>query len=159
MGISDNKMYLALRGLLFFLGLLVLVSSGFWPAATQAGVATYVDCYFDPEEGGKVKQRDTGIVLRFMLNTKLELAFRIDTAVARPVLLYVEEDGSFTLLDYHATTDVILITVQRNGNSMYSRHRLIPPLGMSDSMGSQRTGRCGESESLAHASLPSPAIS
>jgi len=127
MGINDKIMYSALRGLVFFLGLLVLVSSGFWPASTQAGVATYVDCYFDPAEGGEAKQRNSGIVLRFMLNTKLELAFRIDTAVARPVLLYVEEDGSFTLLDYHATTDVILVTVRRNGESMYSRHRLTPP--------------------------------
>ncbi len=142
-------MYIALRRLIFSLGFLVFVASGFWSAAAHAGVATYIDCYFEPKDGAEATDLDPGVVLRFMLNTKLELAFRIDTAVARPVLLYVEEGGSFTLLDYRDNSDVILVTVQSSGESMFSRHRLVPPPGMGGALGSQRLGHCEEPTRLA----------
>lgn len=120
------------------------------PSFAAGAEAIYIDCRFSGNPAASDVMPKPDLVLRFMLNTRLELAFRIDTPLARPVLFYVEEDGGFSLLDYREGRDTVLISVRQDGASVYSRHYIDPALETQEGgLGEQRTGRCGQSQRLA----------
>jgi hypothetical protein len=112
------------------------------PIAAPGAQADYYDCRFG---GGTVAQQLPGsppLLLRFMLNTKLKTAFRIDTPVARPVKIFVADDGRFSLLDHTDPEALLLVTIHRDGRSLYSRHLLDGGGAVASPMGLQLEGWC-----------------
>jgi hypothetical protein len=118
-----------------------------------AAKASYYDCEFDVDELPVSQRASAPRVLRFMLNTKLKIAFRIDTAMARPVRIFVSNDEEFSLLDNSGTSEILLVSVRRDGRSIYSRHAIGKVAGNNvGAMGIQVEGWCYPS--MHHAAVP-----
>ena len=118
-----------------------------WFPDTHAAQASYYDCEFKKTGATDAEEGVTPLVLRFMLNTKLQIAFRIDTPMARPVQIFVSGDDEFSLLDNGERSAILLVTVRSDGRSVYSRHIL----GDSLSVKGQSATRLGyQSEGWCH---------
>ncbi len=117
-------------------------------AAEEAGVA-YIDCHFSDQGPATRALPADRLILRFMLNKQHGHAFRIDTQKSHPVLMYTEETGAFSLLDYVDGSDVTVVTVQANGYAVYSRHVFAAGDGMLLLHGVQKFGYCAEERGLA----------
>ncbi len=112
------------------------------PAAAPGAQADYYDCRFDDGGVGEHASGSPPLLLRFMLNTKLKTAFRIDTPIARPVKIFVADDGQFSLLDHTDPEALLLVTIHRDGRSVYSRHLLGGGGAVASPMGLQQEGWC-----------------
>ena len=111
-----------------------------WFPGVHAAQASYYDCEFQKTGVTDAEQDVTPLVLRFMLNTKLQTAFRIDTPMAHPVQIFVSGDDEFSLLDNAEPSAILLVTVRSDGRSVYSRH----PLGDLVSGAGQSASRLGD---------------
>lgn len=112
------------------------------PTAAPGAQADYYDCRFADAGAAVQTPRSQPLLLRFMLNTKLKTAFRIDTPVARPVKIFVGDDGQLSLLDHADPEALLLVTIHRDGRSVYSRHQLDGGGAVASPMGLQLEGWC-----------------
>ena len=100
----------------------MLIFCGLAPRINSAE-AIYYECDFQPRYStANTEAAFPSLNMRFMVNAKLQLAFRIDTPVARPIEMFVSDHGDTTLMDYQLSTEVALVTMTDKGNAVLSRH-------------------------------------
>lgn len=108
----------------------------------SAGESVYYACSYRQEPGSPPLE------MRFMLNTRSNRAFRIDTPVARAVKLFVSDSNDITLVDYLEMHEILVTTIWPDGTAVLSRHRLPQRAGtpvkrpLAVTIGEQYFGSC-----------------